>query len=368
MVEVFETIIIGGGAAGLSAGIYSSRYLLKTLILMGKEPGGETATAWTIENYPGIKKIDGYELYENMLDQAKAGGVVAKYEEAVKVWHDKNSHCFSVQTATDVYQSKTLILAFGSQRRHLGLPMEKELVGKGISYCSTCDAPVYRDKPVAIVGGGDSSVKGAMLSALYSPKVYLITRADKISPEPTNEKKLRELGDRVEIITQNEVKSFILKEGKFVGVKLARPYKGSVSLMVAGLLVEIGFQPRLDIPKMLGVKVDDKGYIHVDNSMRTNVDGVYAAGDACNAFGAFKQDVTAAASGAMAATTAYQDIGVHGGLSCQIHALPPMLQEPNAMKMILGTGESISGQYSPTRRNILRRKRITKKFKKTRSK
>lgn len=321
-VKIFDTVIIGGGAAGLSASIYAARYLMKTLLIMGREPGGETATAWTVENYPGFKEIDGFDLIQNMIDQAKSSGVEILYDEAVKI--GREGHCFTTHTPKDVFQSKTIILAFGSQRRHLGLPNEKELIGKGVSYCSTCDAPLFKNKTIAVLGGGDSSVKGAILAANYSPKIYLVTRQDKLTPEPINLERMEKLGNKIEVIYQTEVSEFVTKNGKFTGVKLSKPYQGKDILNVEGILIEIGFQPRRDMPNMLGVKLDEKGYIDVDKFMHTNVDGLYAAGDATNAFGAFKQDVTAAAGGAMAATTAYQDLGMHGGMACEIHALPPM--------------------------------------------
>lgn len=348
--KIYDAVIIGGGAAGLSAGIYAARYLMKTLLIMGKEPGGETATAWTVENYPGFKKIDGFDLIQNMIDQAKETGVELVYEEAVKI--EGSKHCFTTHTAKQQFDSKTLILAFGAQRRHLGLPKEKELVGKGVSYCSTCDAPLFKNKIIAIVGGGDSSVKGSILAAQYSPKIYLITRGDELTPEPVNLERMEKLGNQVEVIYNNEVKEFLTKNGKLIGVKLSKPYQGKDELDVEGVLIEIGFQPRKDIPEMLDIEFDDHGYIKVDKEMKTNIDGVFACGDGTNAFGAFKQVVTAAATGAMAATSAYKDLGLHGAMACELHAMAPARVGDEVLALMMAMwGTELKNDQTPSSTN-----------------
>ncbi|KKU11343.1 MAG: Thioredoxin reductase, partial [Parcubacteria group bacterium GW2011_GWC2_45_7] len=234
-------------------------------------------------------------------------------------------HCFDLLTSDGAHLlSRTVCFAIGARSRRLGLPKEKELTGKGISYCTTCDAPLYKGKEIAIVGGGDASVKGAILAGQYVFKLYLIVRGAKIKAEPVNwerfEKNLLKTG-RAEILYETEVKE-IIGDQKFEGVRLSRPYQGSDNLKLGGLFIQIGAVPNNEMAKKLGVKLDERGYIHVDKFMRTNVDGVFAAGDITDGAGSFRQDIIAAAQGAMAATSAYQDLGIHGGQSCDIHALP----------------------------------------------
>lgn len=314
-----DTIIIGGGAAGLSAAIYASRYLMKTVVLEGHDPGGETAIAWTIENYPGIPKIDGLDLITNMQTQAKTAG--AEIISAAATAVTPIGHCFSVTSDHGkTYHAKTLILAQGSTRRRLGVPGEKELTGHGVSYCATCDAPLFRGKVIAIAGGGDAAVKGALLAAEYAKKIYLLARGDKLRAEPVNEQRLQATG-KTAILFSSEVRE-VLGQTSVSGVKLSRPYRGSATLPLEGLFIEIGATPNTAIARTLGVALDPQGYIQVDKFMRTNVHGVYAAGDITDASGSFRQDVTAAAQGALAATSAYQDLGKHGGAACELHARP----------------------------------------------
>lgn len=321
--KLYDFAIIGGGAAGLSAGIYAARYMMKTVVIRGKDPGGETAVASTIENYPGIKSIDGYELIQKMEDHAESTGVELRDGEVIDVLRQK--HCFDLLTNDGVHLlAKNICFALGATHRRLGLPKEKELTGKGISYCTTCDAPLYKGKEIVIVGGGDSSIKGANLAGEYVTKLYMMVKGDKITAEPVNwnrfEKNLLKTG-KAEVLYGNEVKE-ILGDTKFEGVRLAKPYKGSDVLKVGGLFVQIGALPNNEMAKKLGVELDEKGYIHVDKFMKTNVDGIFAAGDITDGAGAFRQDIIAAAQGAMAATAAYWDLGVHGGLACEVHALP----------------------------------------------
>lgn len=329
--QLYDFAIIGGGAAGLSAGIYAARYMMKTVVVRGKDPGGETAIAATVENYPGFKSIDGYELIQKMEDHAKSTGVELRDGEVIDVLRQK--HCFDLLTDDGAHlTARTICFALGATHRRMGLPKEKELTGKGISYCTTCDAPLYKGKEIVIVGGGDSSVKGANLAGQYVAKIYFIARGDKIIAEPVNwnrfEQNLLKTG-KAEVLYSTEVKE-ILGTEKFEGVRLSKPYKGSDTLKVGGLFVQIGALPNNEMAKKLGVALDEKGYIHVDKFMKTNVDGVFAAGDITDGAGSFRQDIIAAAQGAMAATSAFQDLGVHGGLACEVHAMP-IIAPPHAM-------------------------------------
>lgn len=313
----YDLIIIGAGAAGLGAAIYSGRYRLKVLVI-SKEFGGETASAGTIENYPGIPSIGGLELMEIMKKQAENLGVQILEAKVTEV--KRQEHCFEAVANDAVYQSHEIIFALGAERRRLGLPNEKELTGHGVHYCVTCDGPLYRNKTIALVGGGDASVKGAAFAAEYANKIFLIVRDKEIIAEPINLERMKKLGGKIEILLETEVKE-IIGARKLEKLRLSRPFKNSEELIVDGLFVEIGAVPKAGLAKSLGVELDERGYIKVDNMMKTNIDGVFAAGDVVNHFGSFKQDITAAAMGAVAATSAYNDHKIHGEL-CPIHAQP----------------------------------------------
>jgi len=314
---VYDLVIIGSGMAGLTAGLYAGRYRMKTLII-GGDFGGEGTTAGETSNYPGFLQIDGFELMSKVKEQVDALGVPFIDGRVERV--ERRGHCFVVHVGSHEYISNTLLLAIGSKRRILGLPREAELKGNGVHYCVTCDGPLYRNRVVALVGGGDASVKGVNLIAEYVSKVYLIVRSKEIVAEPINTERMKKLGNKVEILLETQVKELIGGK-RLQKIGLSMPYKGSSELAIDGLFVEIGADPDTRLARSLGVALDEKGYIETDHMMRTSVDGVFAAGDAVNHFGHFKQYVTAAALGAVAATAAYEDHKIHGDL-CQLHALP----------------------------------------------
>ncbi len=313
----YDLIIIGAGAAGYGAAIYGGRYRLKVLVI-SKEFGGETASAGTIENYPGIPSIGGFELMEAMKKQAENLGVETLEAEVTDI--KRKEHCFEVFISNTAYQTHEIIFALGAERRRLGFPNEKELTGRGVHYCVTCDAPLYKDKTIAMVGGGDASVKGAVFAAEYANKIFLIVRGKEVVAEPINLERMKKLGDKIELLLDTEVKGLVGQK-KLEKLRLSRQFKNSEELIVDGLFVEIGAIPNVSLAKSLGVELDERGYINVDNMMKTNIDGVFAAGDATNHFGSFKQDITAAAMGAVAATSAYNDHKIHGDL-CLTHAQP----------------------------------------------
>jgi len=337
----YDLIIIGGGVAGYAAGIYASRYELKVLLIEGPKPGGETATGGVFENYPGILSIEGYDLYQQFKKHAESVSVEVKPGTVSAIAKDRE--CLHVTVDRDTYQAVAVIFAHGQSRRHLRLPREDMLTGKGISYCVTCDGPLYKGKTVAVVGGGDASVKGVNLLAEYAKKIYLIVRDPEIRAEPVNYTRMKEKGERVEVLLETQVRQLLEEGGKFKGIQLSRPYKGSHNdrsgtkvlfpersgaeskgndiLDVDGLFIEIGAEPETALPRMVGVELTDKGYIHVDQFMHTNVTGVFAAGDATDAAGSFRQAITAAAQGSVAATSAYEYIRSNGN-RCELHAKP----------------------------------------------
>ena len=313
---IYDVVILGQGVAGFSAGLYAARYQIKAVII-GETFGGETATGGLIENYPGIVSIEGYDLMLQMKEQVQKYDVPVIDEKADAI--TKEGDCFLVRAGGEIYQGKTVILAVGRERRKLGLPREEELTGRGVSYCSTCDAPLYRGKVVGVVGGGDAAIKGATLVSKYADKVYVIYRGEKFSrPEPVNVEKLEERSNAQPVFQANVVE---LKGGETLsGLVLDRRSDGSNELVVDGVFVEIGADPNADLAVQLGVSLTEENEIDVDKLMQTNVEGVFAAGDVTNASGHLKQAITAAAQGALAATSAYGYVSEHAN-ACETHAV-----------------------------------------------
>lgn len=300
-----DVVIIGSGVTGLSAALYSARYELSTLII-GDMLGGATSTAWTVENYPGFEAIDGYDLVVKMKEQVEKLGVAISTDKTVDLKKNDDG-TFTITTETEqTINAKTVILAVGAARKKLNLPKEDEFaMGKGVNYCTTCDGPLYKSKKIAVVGGGDSAVKGMNLAAQYADKIYSIVRGDKFKPEPINLVRLQKFIDsgKVEPIFNASV-SELLGDERLTGIKL----NNGREIELDGLFVEIGAIPEVELAQKIGVELDEYGYIKVNNMMETNVAGVYCGGDATNFFGHFKQIVTGCAMGSVAATSAFKHI------------------------------------------------------------
>lgn len=312
-----DVLIAGQGAAGFAAALYAARYQLRSIVI-GPVFGGETATGGLIENYPGYVEIDGFDLMVNFRRQAEKYGVPI-VDDAVRSI-TRAAHCFEVTTAEGaLYRASTVILAMGRERRKLGLEHEDEWTGKGVSFCSTCDAPLHRGNTVAVVGGGDAAVKGAVLLSKYARKVYVIYRRERFTrPEPVTLRLLEQAANVERLFSTNVVA--LKGNGGLASIVVDRPHDGSRELAVDGLFIEIGADPRVELAKQLGVSLNDKNEIIVDRSMRTSVHGVFAAGDATDASGELKQTITASAQGAIAATSAYADVSEHPD-ACAVHAI-----------------------------------------------
>jgi thioredoxin reductase (NADPH) len=314
---VYDVLIIGSGAAGLSAGLYAGRYLMRVLVI-GKDFGGETSMAGVIWNYPGAKDVDGYELMKIMRDQGKQVGV--EYLDGTVTSIENQDGCFRVFSGEKRFDANTVIFAMGTERRRLGLNKEKELTSHGVHFCATCDGALYVDKTVAVAGGGDGAVKAAVLLGTYASKIYVFVRGSAFSAEPKNVEELKQLGDKVKIFFETQIEGLVGTD-KLEKILLSKEIDGQKELILDGLFVEIGTTPNVALAQSVGVLLDDKGYIAVDNKMATNVPGLFAAGDTTNHFGSFKQDITAAAMGAVAATSAYHYRKVRGNI-CELHARP----------------------------------------------
>ena len=303
----YDLVIIGAGPAGLSAAIYARRFRLSTL-LISKELGGTLNEISTIENYPGFEKVTGKEFAEKLINHAKSYETEF-LEDYVNDIIKEEDH-FIIKTSEKEIIAKSIILATGEKHRKLGLPKEKELTGKGISYCATCDAPLFRNKEVAIVGGGNVAFSDAQILARNAKKVYLIHRRKDFRADPIEVDRVKNT-ENIEILVPYVVKE-IIGEKRLEGIVLEevdenlRPTGKTINLKVDGLFIAIGLEPNNELALKLGVNVDENGYIIVDDYMRTNVEGVFAAGDVTNKGSIFRQIVLAAAQGSIAAFSAFK--------------------------------------------------------------
>ncbi len=312
----YDILIAGQGAAAFAAGLYAARYQTKVIVI-GETFGGETAIGGLIENYPGYVDIDGFDLMMHFREQVEKYGVPIIDDKVTKVVGVEG--CYEVETEySGTYQTQTVILGIGRERRKLGLPNEEEWTGKGVSFCSVCDAPLHKDNVVAVVGGGNAAVEGAVLLAKYATQVYLIYRGyEFFRPERIIVDELNRTPNVTQLLETNVVE--LTGTNDLEGIRLDRAYNGSDEMAVDGIFIEIGADPRADIPKELGINLNDEDEVIVDTAMRTNVPGIFAAGDLTNASGDLKQTITAAAQGAIAASTAYKYIMEHPA-ACPWHA------------------------------------------------
>ena len=296
---MLDLIIVGGGAAGLAAGIYAARYKLDSIMI--SKPGGAALDAPWVENYPGFESISGMELISKFEKQVKGLGVDIVDEEVRTI--AKKGKTFVVKTKNKKYESKTLILSLGREKNKLNVKGESDFAGRGVSHCATCDAPMFTDKVVGVVGGANSAAKSSLLLAEHAAKVYIIYRRDKLRAEPITVEKIKK-NKKIEVIYkanvkeikgENMIKKVILDNGK--------------ELELDGLFVEIGSTPSTNFLKDLKISLNKNGYIKVDCEQKTNVKGVFAAGDVtvggCNRI---RQIITSAAEGVLAATAAYEHL------------------------------------------------------------
>jgi thioredoxin reductase (NADPH) len=299
--ESLDLVIIGAGAAGLAAGIYAARSGLKTLVLEEKIAGGTTAEAPLVENYPGFQSISGIELAQKMVAQCRSAGVIVREFEKVLSLDLKGERKF-VKTNKASYETKVVIIASGSHYREIGVPGEKEFLGRGVSYCGICDGPLFKGKRVLVVGGGNSALITTLYIAGLASEVKIAHRRDVFRAEEALVKALKEKAN-VEILWNTEVKE--IKGEKLVNkVTIFNTSTGETKeLLVDGVFVQVGETPNSQIVKEAGVKVDKYGYVIIDIRQRTNVAGVYAAGDVTNH--PVKQVGTAAGQGITAALEAY---------------------------------------------------------------
>ncbi|MDV2989217.1 MAG: thioredoxin-disulfide reductase [Dehalogenimonas sp.] len=295
----YDVIIIGGGPAGLTAGLYTGRAKLKTAIIEGSAIGGRMAEAWEIENYPGIvEPINGYDLTQKMHEQTIKFGV-EHIQTGVTGIDLADGHKI-VKTALGDYAARALIIAGGSERRKLGVPGEKELAGRGVSFCATCDGPFFRNKIVAVIGGGNGALNEAIHLTHFAEKIYIIHRRDKLRATPVLQEKAK-ADNKIEFLWNTDVTA-IEGDGTVERLKLKNVLNGKETILpVGGVFVAVGLIPNTDYLKGV-VELNKVGAVITNENMETNIPGVYAAGDV--RANSVRQVVTAAGDGATAASNA----------------------------------------------------------------
>lgn len=302
----YDLIIIGAGAAGMTASIYASRYKLKNL-LIGDIIGGTTTEAHKIHNWPGDPGISGFELTNKMSAHVKALGAEIMGDTVIEVI--KQDVGFLLKTKNGkALTTKKVLFTSGTKHRHLGLPRENELLGKGVGYCATCDGLFYQGRRVAMIGGGNSVISAALYLADVADKVFVICRSEALKGEPLWREELTKRSNVVIILNTNVVG--LVGQEKLEAIELDQAYNNSQVLEVDGMFVEIGLVPQTELFKALGGETNELGYILVKADMSTNIAGVYAAGDSTNASNNFHQIVTACSEGAVAADAIYKSLSV----------------------------------------------------------
>jgi thioredoxin reductase (NADPH) len=306
MEKIYDTLIIGAGVVGLATAMYAGRLNLKTMVLgttSGSELpiGGVITLTDTVENYPGFKHLTGQELAIKLEEHARDYDIEIKEEKVIDVKQNKDMGCFDIKSDKTSYHSRTIIFATGAKWRELQMKGAEQFKSKGVHYCALCDAALYKDKVVSVVGGSDTAAKEAILLAQHAKKVYIIYRGEKIRPEPVNGK-LIEKNNKIEVINNTNI--IEIQGIKFVNkVLLDKEYNGSKELALTGVFGAIGHIPLSNLAVTLGVKINVKNEIMIDRESRTNIKGVFAAGDVVDS--GFKQAITGVAEGVVAAHSAF---------------------------------------------------------------
>ncbi|MBR6679894.1 MAG: thioredoxin-disulfide reductase [Clostridia bacterium] len=296
MEKIYDTIIIGGGPAGYTAALYAARAGLDTLIIEKFSAGGQMTQTQLIENYPGFSEgIDGFTLGDNMKKSAETFGAVTETAEVLSV--DLLSTPKRITADNGDYFAKTVIIATGAEHKHLGIEHEDELIGRGVGYCAACDGMMYRKKTVAVVGGGNSAVSDALLLSRICEKVYVIHRRDSFRASKVYHEPMMK-AENVEILWNSKVDE-LLFDRKLTGIKIADTQNGDTrEIALDGLFISIGRTPESGLFEGQ-IELDANKYIVAEETTRTNIGGVFAAGDVRTK--ALRQIVTAAADGAVAA-------------------------------------------------------------------
>lgn len=294
----FDVVIVGSGPAGIAAAIYLKRANINVVMIDSNAPGGQINRISTIENYPGFTKIAGADLAYNMFMQTQELGIPYKYGKVVDIINE-NDHKI-VKTEKEEFTCRAVIIASGRKPKELGLPNEKALIGRGISWCAICDGALFKDKDVIVVGGGNSALEESLYLSNIANKVYIINRSDKLNGDEIIKNHVFS-NSKIEIHYNSEIVNLNVQNNVLnsVGIKISDK-EGLNTINASGMFIYIGFEPSISYAENLSLNVDD-GYIVVDEMMRTSVEGVYACGDVI--VKDLYQITTAVAEGSMAATS-----------------------------------------------------------------
>ena len=294
---MYDIIVIGAGPAGMTASIYARRALKKVLVLEAISYGGQIINTLDIENYPVEAHISGFDFSTKLYNQAVDLGAEFIFEKCMKI--DKKNSSFEVYTSNNKYQCKSIIIATGTENRKLGLDREHEYIGKGLSYCATCDGAFYKKRDVAVVGGGNTALEDALYLSNICNKVYLIHRRDEFRGDNSVVDKIKGKTN-IDIIYNSNVTKIIGDE-RLNAIEISNLDGSKKEINVSGLFVAIGKIPENDIFKDI-IEIDENGYILASENCHTNIDGIFVAGD--NRTKLLRQLVTATSDGAIAATEA----------------------------------------------------------------
>lgn len=295
-----DLVIVGGGPAGLTAGIYAARSGLKSVVIEKGALGGQVATTPIVENYPGFSQVGGKTLVDIMVSHALEYANIFPGEEVMEI---KPGNPITVMTSRRRFTAKAVLLATGAKHRSLGVPGETRLSGRGVSYCSTCDGPLFKGKKVIIVGGGDSAVTEALHLHHIGVDVTLVHRRDTLRAQEYLAKSLFE--SKIPVILETEVKEIRGQDRVKEVIFLHHPSGESGRLAVDGVFIAIGYEPSVELARKVGVELSPEGYINRDERHRTNIPGIYSAGDV---EGGYNQIVTAAGQGSEAALSIFEDL------------------------------------------------------------
>jgi thioredoxin reductase (NADPH) len=297
----YDLVIVGAGPAGLTASIYASRYGVAHIIV-GSLLGGQISETHLIDNYPGIEDATGFDFSQKLGHHAQKYGTEIIPTTVKTITKENNLFELKLDNG-NILEAKTILLATGTKRRKLSVKGEEEFLGKGVSHCATCDGFFYRNKTIAVIGGSDSAAGATVYLADIAEKVYLIYRKDQLRCEPYWQK-LIEKNSKIEVVYNTNLKE-ISGQVKVEKVVLDKKYKDSDEIAVDGVFIEIGSDPNVDFARDLQLEIDEKNYIKIQADSATSISGVWAAGDITNGSDKFRQVITAAAEGAIAARSIF---------------------------------------------------------------
>ncbi|HDH28650.1 MAG TPA: thioredoxin-disulfide reductase [Euryarchaeota archaeon] len=302
--NLYDLIIIGGGICGFSAAMYAGRLGLKTLVLEGKIPGGTIITTDIVENWPGIKRISGEDLALQVIEHAKEYEIETRDGWVSKVRLGGEEGCFTVITEDDSFEGRTIIFATGAEHRKHPAKGAKKLENRGIHYCALCDGPLYTGREIAVIGGGDSAAKEAILLSKYASRVHLLVKGEMLRAEPVNSKRVYD-NKKISVHTGVSVAQ-ARGERKLESLVLETKSGEVEELTVDAAFVAIGIIPRSEVAVSLGVTVNRRKEIVIDRASQTNIPGVFACGDVTDT--RFKQAITGAGEAVTAAYWAYTHV------------------------------------------------------------